>query len=71
MNGPVGQTFQLFHDLFQPDAALGVVLLCWQSAPRLRIFVVQSANINDFRFQHLNSTEDGFSPVGKHITSIR
>ena len=59
----VGEGFQFFDDLLQPAAALGVILLRWQGAPRLGILFVESLNVTDFCFQQLDTIKDRFSSV--------
>jgi hypothetical protein len=43
----VGQRLQFFDDLFQPSAALGVVLLGWQSTSLLGVLLVESLDVTD------------------------
>ena len=43
----VGEGFQFFHDLFQPAAALGVILLGGQGSSLLGILLVESLDVTD------------------------
>jgi hypothetical protein len=47
----VGEGLQFFYDLFQPAAALGVILLGWQGASLLRILLVESLDVTDLGLQ--------------------
>jgi hypothetical protein len=59
----VGKGFQFFYDLLQPTAALGVILLGWQGASRLRILFVESLDVTDLGLQQLDTVKDGFSSI--------
>jgi hypothetical protein len=59
----VGQGFQLFDDLLQSAAALGVILLCGQSASLLGVLLVQSLDVADLFLQQVDTAQDCFSSV--------
>jgi hypothetical protein len=60
---PVGESFQFFYDLFEPAAALGVILLGWQSSSLLGILLVESLDVADLRLQQLDPIKNGFSSI--------
>ncbi|MGA9967471.1 MAG: hypothetical protein WBQ10_19900 [Terriglobales bacterium] len=59
----VGEGFQFFYDLFQPAAALGVILLRWQGSSRLGILFVESLDVTDLGLQQLDTIKNGFSSI--------
>ena len=59
----VGKGFQLFDDLLQPAATLGMILLRRQGPPLLGILLVESLDVTDLCLQQVDTVKDRFSSI--------
>jgi len=59
----VGQGLELFDDLLQPAAALGVILLRRQGSSLLGILLVESLDVTDLGLQQVDTTKNRFSSI--------